>query len=296
MSGAFVLGDWGTSHLRLYLFEKGEIRARLHGPGTGTPGNDAGSILAERLALWQNDCTIADVTLCGMAGAPGGLVQAGYVPCPADPVGWLAGRACTRIGGVPVAVMPGLSHRTPAGVPEIMRGEETQIFGAIALDPSLAAGTHQLVLPGTHSKWVSLSDGVITGFHTCPTGEIFALLTERSTLTGPDTPGRGSFDKGFARGMERANEPLTAALFESRAARMLDTMSRNWSHGFISGLLIGGEVKTQATPGRPITLIGDPTLSGLYEKALDAIGCKARRVDGDAAVIAGLGLTREKCA
>ncbi|KHK89921.1 2-dehydro-3-deoxygalactonokinase [Novosphingobium malaysiense] len=294
MSETYVLGDWGTSRLRLYRMHDGDISARLNGPGTGALETGADRVLDERLDVWLAEGPVADVTLCGMAGAPGALVEAGYAPCPANAEDWLASRTRTTVAGVPVAVMPGLSCRSEAGVPEVMRGEETQVFGAIAIHPELAKGKHLLVLPGTHSKWVVLVDGSVAHFSTHPTGELFALLAGQSTLTGPDAPGDGTFDDGFERGLERCEEKLTGALFEARAARMLYGRSKDWSRGYLSGLLIGSETAAQITSGTTITVIGDTALSALYQRALASRDCTVRVLDGDAAVVAGLKLARGK--
>lgn len=294
MSMAYVLGDWGTTRLRLYRMSGGAVTDRLDGPGTGALDTSAQGVLAQRLEVWLAQGPLSEVILCGMAGAPGALVEAGYAACPADAAGWLASRTWTDAARVPVAVLPGLSGRAEGNVPEVMRGEETQVFGALALRPALAEGRHLIVLPGTHSKWVELENGTIRGFRTHPTGELFALLAGQSTLTGPDTPGEGAFDDGFARGLERRYEPLTAALFEARAARMLDRRSRDWSRGYLSGLLIGSEAAARAQAGMSVVLIGDPALAALYERALAEIGCSSARIDGDQAVIAGLELAREK--
>ncbi|MGH6746660.1 2-dehydro-3-deoxygalactonokinase [Novosphingobium sp.] len=300
MSVNYVLGDWGTTRLRLFRLDGEDVVARLDGPGA-LEGN-AQEALAERLELWkaaneqsgvvQSGVVLSEVVLCGMAGAPGALVAAGYAACPADAAKWLSSRTELEVAGVPVSVLPGLSCHAD-GVPEVMRGEEAQVFGALALHPELAEGEHLIALPGTHCKWVTVKDGTITGFRTHPTGELFALLAGKSTLTGPDTPGEGTVDEGFARGLERCGEPLTGALFEARGARMLDGRSKDWSRGYISGLLIGGEVAARVQPGTSVILIGDPALSALYDRALEGIGCTARRIDGDAAVLAGLRIAKE---
>ena len=294
MIGTYVLGDWGTSRLRLFRIAGGAMADRLEGPGTGALDASPQAVLADRLETWLAQGPVSEAILCGMAGAPGGLVEAGYAACPTDAAGWLASRSRIDVAGVPVAVLPGLSCRGEGNVPEVMRGEETQVFGALALRPQLAKGRRLIILPGTHSKWVELENGVVRSFRTHPTGELFALLAEQSTLTGPDTPGEGAFDDGFARGLERCGEPLTAALFEARAARMLDRRSRDWSRGYLSGLLIGSEVTAAAPCGSSMVLIGDPALTALYERVLTELGCSAECIDGDAAVVAGLELAREK--
>ncbi|WP_260925778.1 2-dehydro-3-deoxygalactonokinase [Novosphingobium sp. 9] len=292
-----VVGDWGTTRLRLFRLDTaGEVVARVDGPGVGTldPAS-ARAALAERLSAWVAEAPISDVLICGMAGTPRALVAAGYAPCPVDLDGWLASRTETDVAGIPVAVLPGLSWRSAEGVPEVMRGEETQVFGAIALNPELGKGRHLIVLPGTHTKWVELIDGTITGYRTCPTGETFALLCGHSTMGGDDA-GNGSFDEGFARGLERAAEPAIGALFEARAARMLDGRSSEWSRGYLSGVLIGGEIASQTESAADVVLIGDPKLTGLYERALAAQGLGATTIEGDAAVLAGLRIAQAHAA
>lgn len=282
-----VLGDWGGTRLRLYRMEDGVVTARLNGPGTTALEAPARDVLAQRLAVWQAEGALDSVTLCGMAGSPAGPIAAPYVACPADFADWHESRARGEVAGVPVEVLGGMSCRE-GGVPEVMRGEETQIFGAIVLDADLGRGQWRLVLPGTHSKWVDLDGGEIRSFRTAPTGEVFALLSQQSSLTGQDTPGEGTFDDGFERGLARSAEPTLGALFEARAARMLDGRSRDWSRGYLSGLLIGGEVAQFARPDEAVVIIGDPTLAGLYSRAVEAVGAQSRCVDGDAAVLSGL--------
>ena len=293
MNGPHVLGDWGTSRLRLYHVSGGAVTGRLDGPGIGSAGANAAAVLAERLEQWLCKGPLESVTLCGMAGARGALVEAGYVPCPAIGIEWLQSRSRLTISGLSVAVLPGLSCRSASGVPDVMRGEETQIFGALSLYPELARGEQVIALPGTHCKWVRLKDGRVVEFATWPTGELFALLSEQSTLTGPDTPGTGTFDEGFQRGLDRGREPVMGAFFEARAARMLDGKSREWSRGLLSGLLIGAELAPLAAWDEQIVLIGETSLAALYDRALSRSGRITRVVDAEKSVIAGLQMAKD---
>lgn len=291
-----VLGDWGTSRLRLFLFADGRLVDRRDGPGIGALDRPADTVLAEHLAPWQQDGPIDTVTLCGMAGARGGLVEAGYVACPAGVEVWRGQATWLEVDGSRIAVLPGLRSPASAPVPDVMRGEETQIFGAFALDPALARGVHRLVLPGTHSKWVRVEDGTVWDFRTFPTGEVYALLSRRSTLAGPQTAVTGTEDDpdGFAHGLARSDEPVLGALFEARAGQLLDGRSPDWARAYLSGLLIGAEVTAQALvdDGSEIVLIGDPMLCDRYARALAARGRRSRTLDGEATVLAGLALGR----
>jgi 2-dehydro-3-deoxygalactonokinase len=293
MTVVHILGDWGSTNLRLYRVEEGKVTARLDGPGTTALTGTAAAVLAERLTAWRGEGPIASVTLCGMAGSPAGLVNAPYVPCPATFAQWLGSGAQVAVAGIPVRVLPGLSRRDP-GALDVMRGEETQVYGAMAGDPSLAEGRHAFVLPGTHSKWVETQDGAVTSFCTAPTGELYALIAGQSSLTGTDVPGEGTFDEGFSRGLARADEALVGSLFEARAARMLDNRSREWSKGYLSGVLIGAEVARFACGLDRLTIIGAPTLAALYRRALDAMPMEICAVDGDEAALAGLRKTLDE--
>ncbi|MET0238334.1 MAG: 2-dehydro-3-deoxygalactonokinase [Sphingobium sp.] len=296
MTGTHILGDWGTTRLRLFRMVEGVSVDRLEGPGIGSLPARPAVVLGERLTQWRGSGLIDGVTLCGMAGARGGLVEAAYVECPVGLDDWLGHQTRTLVDEIPVAVLPGLRCQNARQVPDVLRGEETQIFGALALDPALAKGSRTIVLPGTHSKWAQVEDGVVQGFRTCPTGELYALLSDRSTLVGKSVSGRGDEAQGFARGLLRSDEPLTSALFEARAGQLLEGRSRRWALGYLSGLLIGAEVAAQAQAGAEVVLIGDPTLCDRYALALAAKKCAVRTMDGDATVLAGLELARGRMA
>lgn len=283
-----VIGDWGSTRLRLFLVENGETTARLDGPGVTQLVEPAERVLARLLSVWLATGPIEAITLCGMVGSPAGLAVAPYAPCPVDAEGWHHARTRLRVLGHDVEILPGLSYRTADGVPEVMRGEETQVFGAMVLNPALREGERLFALPGTHGKWVSTCDGAITDFRTAPTGEVFAAITGHTSLTGPDTPGEGSFDDGFGRGLARSAEPLPGTLFEARASRLLDGRSRDWAKGYLSGVLIGAEVAQFDIGAQDVTLIGDPALAALYASAIAHHGGSLQQVDGESAVVAGL--------
>src|SRR5262249_9176725 len=163
------------------------------------------------------------IVLCGMVGSSIGWVQTPYLPCPARPE-QIAG-ACIELRGGRIHIVPGLSCRNPAGAPDFMRGEETQLLGALQLAPTLAEGRHLVCLPGTHTKWTILQDGSVQEFLTAPTGEIFASLCSQTTLVPPDGHVKSeSNPAAFARGLARIRQSpetrLLHKLFESRSLRL----------------------------------------------------------------------------
>lgn len=290
MTGPVVLGDWGTTRLRLFVLSDGAVARRADGSGIGAVGAGAAATLRAALAGLTGDTPPGHIVLCGMAGARGALVEAPYARCPAEEQSWARLAIRDTFDGAPLAVAAGLRCTNFADAPDVMRGEETQIFGALALRPDLARGRHLLIHPGTHAKWIMVDDGVIERFRTFPTGEVFALLRDRSTLLRAGAE-RGDAGAGFEAGVARGQAGLLAHLFETRAAQLLEGRSVAWAEAFLSGLLIAAEVREALGLARGAdraVLIGDPALCDLYERALAVHGIAADPIDGDACVLAGL--------
>jgi 2-dehydro-3-deoxygalactonokinase len=291
-----VAGDWGTSNLRLYRIENGAVVDRAAGPGIGDLGDQTPEqVLRAALARWRATSEPRAIHLCGMVGSRNGWIEIPYVDCPADPATWAAGSARAMVDQIPVTIGAGLACTRGSGAPDVMRGEETQIFGAMALMPELASGRHLIALPGTHSKWASVEDGRVTGFQTFVTGELFALLRRHSTLTRAAADDGAPEDEaiGFDAGLDRISEGghLLGALFETRAAQLRTGASGRWALGFLSGLVIGAEIAEilPAATGT-ITLIGDPALADRYNRGLAARGLGATVHTGEACALAGLAL------
>jgi len=297
MTATTILGDWGTTRLRLFRHGAEGGIERLAGPGIGQLVASPAETLSSTLAPWREAGQIGEVLLCGMAGSRNGLVEVPYARTPASADDWAKAAVAITVDGVPVTVAAGLSGANFCGSPDVMRGEEAQLFGAMAVNPALTAGRHLVVLPGTHSKWTELVDGRVERFHTFPTGEMFALLSNHSTLTraGTDTEGR---EQGFADGVARAEGALLAHLFETRAAQLIEGRSHGWALGFLSGLLIGSEIAEAlgllAAASDSVSLVGDPGLSKIYSQAGAAHGLPFTTLDGDTCAIAGLDRLAQK--
>lgn len=292
MSGYDVLGDWGTTRLRLFRIEDGAITDCAYGDGIGTPGIDPEAVLRAALAGWMADGAPASIRLCGMVGARDGWREVPYADCPATRSAWLAAATALTLDGVPVELMAGLACIDAEGVPDVMRGEETQLYGALVLSPDLAVGRHIVILPGTHSKWAVIEDGAITGVRTILTGEVFALLRQHSTLTrGLALGDAGVEAEGFGAGLVRAERGVLSGLFGARAMQLRGGKTPDWALGYLSGLVIGGEItEMRGTLGSAegVTIIGDPRLAERYAQAFARQNVAVRLLDGDACVLAGL--------
>jgi 2-dehydro-3-deoxygalactonokinase len=296
MEGYSVAGDWGTSRLRLFRMEAGVAVDRCEGPGIAGLAKPPATILLELLARWLDGGPPRSINLCGMVGARGAWVEVPYVECPTGVAAWRASGASLSLGAIPVSIMAGLACVSEPGEPDVMRGEETQIFGAIARNPALGSGQHLILLPGTHSKWALVEDGRVVSFRTFITGELFALLRDHSTLIGTATGGdEGDEPSGFTAGLARAKQGagLLGNLFSARASQLREGKSTEWALGYLSGVIMGYEVregaKLMAASG-PIRIVGDAKLARRYSAALQESGIEPCVDDGEACVLAGLAL------
>jgi len=295
---AFILGDWGTSRLRLYLCDAANNVLETHeARGAAAARGEHEHVLDAETSAWHSDAGPLPVVLCGMVGSSIGWVQAPYLAAPADPQGLAAASLSLRGGAV--RIVPGVSCRNRLGAPDVMRGEETQILGAMSLEPALRRGAHLLCLPGTHTKWVVVRGGAIVEFLTAPAGELFELISRHSVMVG-DTAGarevnESAFKAALARVRDLPQVELLHRMFEVRSRRLLGEMPEAHAAGYMSGLLIGSDVAGAAklfaaeVSAAKVRLIGAPELVRAYSSALETFGLGAQVIDGGAASLAGLG-------
>jgi 2-dehydro-3-deoxygalactonokinase len=298
--GNHFLGDWGSTRLRLWRLDDGKVADRREGPGIVGLDRPPAEVLLEHLTPWT-DGGAGHLTLCGMAGARGGLCEVPYTPCPTGIPQWADSATSLTLEDVSIVIAAGAACDRGHGLRDLMRGEETQVFGAMRVDPALTSGRHVLVLPGTHSKWVTVEDGAIAGFRTFLTGELFARLHGSSLLpanaAGSPVLSPGDEDDGFAAGQSaaRRGESLLSDLFLARTAQVDAGRSQAWAKGFLSGLLIGTECVAMAEVGAsPVRIIGAPDLAGRYVAALNHLGATGEPLDSDACTLSGLGILHER--
>ena len=287
MQASWIAVDWGTSNLRAWAMGQTGILAHAasdKGMGQLKPDQFEAALL-EVIAPWLTARTT--VLACGMVGARQGWVEARYrsVPCPATDPAALT-RVSTNDPRLDVRIAPGLSQDRPA---DVMRGEETQLAGALALHPGFDG---VFCLPGTHSKWVHVSAGEGVSFQTYMTGEMFSLLSTQSVLRHSLTAegwDDAAFDDGLSDALSRPDR-IAARLFSLRAEGLLHAMTAPQARARLSGLLIGIEL-AGAKPywlGQSVKLIGAQNLSALYARALGLQGLQAETEDATACTLAGL--------
>jgi 2-dehydro-3-deoxygalactonokinase len=276
---ALVSVDWGTSAFRARLAAADGAVIEAVEAETGATGLERGAheaFLEAQIGDWLRRRSGLPIVMSGMVGSRQGWVEAPYVACPAGATEIAAAMTTisTRIGRVVVA--PGLSARDRRGAPDVMRGEETQILGALKAS-GRADGL--FVLPGTHSKWARVEAGRIVAFATFMTGEVFAALKDH-TLLGRlmATPGdAASAAAAFARGLgsaaalERPGD-LLHAVFMTRTLGLFDELPAPALAEYLSGLLIGAEVLAGAQGAREAIVVGSPALTARYRAAGEALG------------------------
>jgi 2-dehydro-3-deoxygalactonokinase len=271
---AVIAVDWGTTRFRAYLVGKaGNLLATVTSDEgiSSAAASDFGRILVTRCGDWIEAFSKVPVLMAGMIGSRNGWQEVPYVACPASVKEIKAGVQQVTISAQRSAgIVPGLLWHD-AGVADVIRGEETLIVGA-GIETGVA------VLPGTHSKWVRIANGYITGFQTYMTGEFYGLLRDHSVLRLLAwEPEKSS---GFARGLTAVARGggLLHQAFEARTSVLDETMDGAEVGPFLSGLLIGHEVRSALShTGRPgkVMLVADKDLAQNYAVALSQEGVEA---------------------
>jgi 2-dehydro-3-deoxygalactonokinase len=290
----WIAVDWGTTNLRAFAMRQGTMIAEATSDdGMGKLARDGFEpALIKLITPWLTSKTKTPVIACGMVGSRQGWHEAPYrtTPClPLDPTALVL--VPTTDPRITMRIVPGLRQNKPA---DVMRGEETQIAGALALHPGFDG---VFCLPGTHTKWVHVSAGEVISFQTFMTGEMFALLSTQSVLRHGMTGGGwddAAFDAALSDALSRP-EKIAANLFSLRAEGLLANLAAPQARARLSGLLIGVELAA-AKPywlGQPIAIIGADTLSATYARALTAQGNTPTIIPAADTVLAGLTLARK---
>lgn len=284
--------DWGTTSARVYRMSgDGQVLGVREAPLGVQQVRDGAFPAALRTLLGDWAADPAPRLASGMIGSRQGWVEAPYVECPADPA-TLAEHLCRTPGGE-MTIVPGLICRDVEGVPDVIRGEETQIAGAIGADE----GRVLAILPGTHSKWVRIEAGRIERFATYMTGELYAVLLAHSILgrlsAAPAAAGSGTQSgTAFSRGVERGlhGPGLSHAIFGARTLALTGGLEATEVGEWLSGVLIGHEIKAGCAQlgadGEailPVRIIGTDALGARYVQALAQAGIAAARGPADAA-------------
>eukprot|EP00658_Telonema_sp_P-2_P066810 TRINITY_DN55775_c0_g1_i2.p1 TRINITY_DN55775_c0_g1~~TRINITY_DN55775_c0_g1_i2.p1 ORF type:complete len:559 (+),score=120.80 TRINITY_DN55775_c0_g1_i2:206-1882(+) len=293
---SMVALDWGTSSLRAYLLDGcGGVIAQTQAPhGIGkSEQHELVHHLEQATEEW--DRTLP-VMVCGMAGSRNGLWEVPYAECPCDCAGLQAGVEIRVVGGRKVGIVPGIRCQNH-GMMDVMRGEETQLLGLMASGQASSL----MVMPGTHSKWVSATAGAIESFASYMTGETFELFSSDSIVSklmdGPgkdvqtDASARQSFLRGVDLGLADRPRGLTHKVFSSRTQVLAGKLSADCVAPYLSGVLIGDEIQSgladfHVPQGDKVVLVGADTLCARYTLAFERAGVETVSVGNT--VVSGL--------
>ena len=289
-SAALLAIDWGTTSARAYRMSgTGEVLdARTEPLGIlRVDGGRFDEALSRLLGEWRDER--APRIACGMIGSRQGWVEAPYIACPVPLTALVEGLVHTPTGEL--TVVPGASTRDAHGIPDVMRGEETQIVGGVDHREERVL----LVLPGTHSKWACVESGRIVDFMTFMTGELWNVMLTHSILgklavsTDGATPGPG-FARGVARGLGPGN--LAHDAFGARTLALMGELKGDEVADWLSGLIIGREVRNARTwahrhgyDGARVRLIGEDALVARYAAALAQADVIVERAAAHAAAL-----------
>jgi 2-dehydro-3-deoxygalactonokinase len=290
---AIVCVDWGTSSFRAYLMgadgavlERTESARGILTVGEGEHEDTLASLIGEWMARGA-----LPILMSGMIGARQGWVEAPYARCAAGLQEIAAAIVTieTRTLGA-IGLVPGVCTIGRDASPDVMRGEETQILGALA---AMDRNEGVFVLPGTHSKWARVEQGRIMSFATYMTGELFAALKDHTILGRSMT--EATSGGGFAEGvrasarLERPGDVLHA-IFMTRTLGLFDRLAPDQLSDYLSGLLIGAELLSGAQGAAEAVVIGSPALTVRYCTAGEILGLALQPAPEDCAPMGQLAL------
>jgi 2-dehydro-3-deoxygalactonokinase len=284
LSSGFIALDWGTSSFRAYLMNgDGTIQETIAAPHGILAVKDSAfdETLESHIGHWDKALPIM---ASGMITSRQGWVELPYVACPANLKSIAAAvHPHTSKLGRRLFFVPGISTRNAQGIPDVIRGEETQVLGASQ------GGTEHFVTPGTHSKWINVSNGEIKSFSTYMTGEVFALLKNHSILgrlmTG-ETSNPAAFEQGVRTGLKDPAGFLHH-IFSTRTFALFNEIPTDHLSSYLSGQVIGTEIAhaiAKNLADAQYQILATPALGEHYMKAMKIAGLKVSYGETDVAV------------
>ena len=280
-NGTLIGLDWGTSNVRAALLNSDGLvldqRQAKSGIGAFAPGQFADQF-DELVSGWPIVPSIA----AGMVGSKQGWVEADYLACPAGSEELAGSLAPAKHGDRTVFIVPGLKIEKN-GRYNVMRGEETQLAGLMRSNSSFS-GT--VIMPGTHSKWVQITDGAVAGFHTYMTGEMFHTICEHTILkhsVSQDGGDEAHFENKV-KSLTESQSSVEGELFEIRARQLLVDTDRGQLREELSAILIMSEIQAGLKDGyledRKTVLVGADELISRYAFAFQTQGVRSSKADG----------------
>lgn len=280
-----IFCDWGTTNLRAFLLENGKVIDEYSSSNGLKNAKEIGfaKVLGEILIHFDAPINIP-VKLSGMVGSKHGWKEAPYAPAPVT-VSDMRDKSVSIKEFPNVEIFGGVSYELPNGKMDVMRGEEVQIFGVLEKFPHV----EQICLPGTHSKWVQTKDGSINSFSTWMTGDLFNSFSEHTIFKEQISSNafcQSAFTKGVA--MAKLSGSIINSAFHLRTDYLFGKVDASEFHSYLSGFLIGSEVKGAASNSEEVIVCGSEKMLELYSLALNHFGILAIEFPASEATVLGM--------
>ena len=285
--------DWGTTNLRAYAIagDGTVIDQAQSGAGLRSNPADYSDCLATMIGTWLDQDSPINILLSGMVGSPTGWQEVPHVVSPAA-LPQLAAKATlvAQLHDHPVWIVPGVMGTGMSGLPDVMRGEETQFFGAQRLCADQHARQPDIwCFPGTHNKWIPSGEN-IDHFSTTMVGEFFELIQEHSLLAQSLDQSVCANQPAFLRGLETARKAggLLHHLFSVRTLQLTGAQEKAEGLEYLSGVIIGHDIDAQLRkPSQNVGIVASSSLAHKYQIALEALGHSSIVIESQAATISG---------
>ena len=285
-----IVADWGTTNLRAWAMGAGGATLDRRESNRGLLAVEGGRFseaLAEVCGDWLAGRQRLPVVMSGMVGSKSGWKEVPYLVAPIA-LDELAKHLCPveTLPSITARIVPGVRFDDPAQ-PDVMRGEETQILGALQ---ALGTDDGVFLLPGTHAKWAIVEARRLVAFRTYMTGEVYGLLRRHGTLCQlmeGEVPDDAAFRQGVLRAISPDAGDLLHSLFSVRTLGLLGRISRQDLAGYMSGLMIGTEMRDGlmwlSANGKPRIAVGvgSPAMLEAYRVAALLSGLEFSTLDSE---------------
>jgi len=278
MQAEFVGLDWGTSKLQAYAFDNAGNLLAFQKLAVGV-GKASKEELENTVAKLAKEWRATKWYASGMIGSDLGWKQVPYIDCPADLYKVAGCLKVVRIAEQNIFLVPGLKCQSVFQLPDVMRGEELEVFGTLIQNSDLEPD-FLVCLPGTHTKWVTCRGKQICMFSTAMSSELYDCLSQNSVLHSllnsnvePDI----SFLQGVEDGAS-SGKGLTRLLFNVRVKALVQNYSEKQCSAYCRGLLIGHEIAdiSSQLSLNLIVVVGNQALSQLYSEALQHLNFRVK--------------------
>ncbi|WP_199271639.1 2-dehydro-3-deoxygalactonokinase [Paraglaciecola sp. L3A3] len=288
VQASYLVVDWGSTNFRAFAMDNsGNLLDTKEAPLGLLQVKDSkfAETLENLLAAWLVNYESLPIYMAGMIGSLKGWVNVDYAQTPVDSHK-LIEKAHSFIlpWGPKATILPGVCHNYELDNYDVMRGEEVQLFGVAKL---LQVSEFTAILPGTHSKHATYSNGRITAFASFLTGEFYSVLSQHSLL-GKGLPTDAPQDKqAFLKGVSDGQTgQLTNRIFLAWTNRLFKNLTEAQIPDYLSGLLIGYELKE--LPIQFVYLVGGNALCARYQDACKQLGVKSEILSGNECFLAGI--------